>query len=279
MHPLTRILVLTALLPIACAAALETWTSPDGLPTQAEFIRRNGDYITFQKPSGGRYLLPYAKLSDVERERVDVLTGHPAAAATEPTAPVPAVKAPDTAAASATSATTAAPAAAPADDPAAPAASAKAGKVIAPLIGKLVYLKGSALLPVPQAPLAGIRYVAIYYSAHWCPPCRAFTPKLVAAYKEIKAAHPEFEVIFVSSDRDEDSMKTYMRETSMAWPAVRFDQKDSARTLQRPSYETGIPNLVFMTADGKELATTFTPSGDYAGPNPVLAAIQQHFKK
>jgi hypothetical protein len=34
-----------------------------------------------------------------------------------------------------------------------------------------------------------------------------------------------------------------------------------------------------MTADGKELATSYTPSGDYSGPNQVLAAIQKHFKK
>jgi hypothetical protein len=34
-----------------------------------------------------------------------------------------------------------------------------------------------------------------------------------------------------------------------------------------------------MTADGKELATTYTPSGEYSGPNQVLAAIQRQFKK
>jgi nucleoredoxin len=243
-------LLITALLPLSTQAAVETWTGPDGLPVQAEFIRRSSDYITFQKASGARYLLPYSKLSEAERARVDVLTGRAAPAAAEPK-----------------------------DDSAAPAASTKAGKVIAPLIGKLVYLKGSALAPAPQAPLAGIRYVAFYYSAHWCPPCRAFTPHLVSAYKSIKAAHPEFELIFVSSDQDEDSMKTYMRETSMPWPAVRFDQKDNVRSLQRPGHERGIPNLVFMTADGKELATSYTSSGNFTGPGAVLEAIQKHFKQ
>lgn len=249
-------LLITALLPLSTQAAIETWTGPDGRPIQAEFIRRSGDYISFQKPSGASYLLPYSKLSEADRARVDAITGR-------------------TASASATGATSTK----PSDDSAEPATTNKIGKVIAPLIGKLVHLKGSALVPVPQTPLTGVRYVAFYYSAHWCPPCRAFTPKLVTAYKQIKAAHPEFEVIFVSSDQDEDSMKSYMSESSMPWPTVRFGQKDNVRSLQRPGHERGIPNLVFMTADGKELATSYTPSGDYSGPNQVLAAIQKHFKK
>jgi nucleoredoxin len=265
-------LLITALIPLSTQAAVETWTGPDGLPVQAEFIRRSNDYITFQKSSGSRYLIPYSKLSEADRARVDVLTGRAAPAAAPDAATATAAAAPATA-------STPAPKAEPKADSSAPAASTKAGKVIAPLSGKLVHLKGSALVPVPQAPLAGIRYVAFYYSAHWCPPCRAFTPHLVSAYKTIKAAHPEFELIFVSSDQDEGAMKSYMLESSMPWPAVRFDQKNNLRSLQRPGHERGIPNLVFMTADGKELATSYTSSGKFTGPGAVLAAIQKHFKK
>jgi nucleoredoxin len=29
--------------------------------------------------------------------------------------------------------------------------------------------------------------VGLYFSAHWCPPCRGFTPNLVAKYNELKA--------------------------------------------------------------------------------------------
>ena len=45
-------------------------------------------------------------------------------------------------------------------------------------------------------------------SAHWCPPCRGFTPKLVELYNTMKASgRDDFEFIFVSSDRDEGGFR------------------------------------------------------------------------
>eukprot|EP00755_Sulcionema_specki_P011617 Sspe_Gene.49432::Locus_26667_Transcript_1_1_Confidence_1.000_Length_1365::g.49432::m.49432/K17609/NXN; nucleoredoxin len=53
------------------------------------------------------------------------------------------------------------------------------------------------------------RTVGLYFSAHWCPPCRNFTPKLAKFYADYKKFAPDFEIIFVSSDRDEKSMQEY----------------------------------------------------------------------
>merc|ERR1712232_235192 len=60
--------------------------------------------------------------------------------------------------------------------------------------------------------------LGLYFSAHWCPPCRGFTPKLSETYKKVKAEHPNFEIVFVSSDRDQESWKEYY--DSMPWLAI-----------------------------------------------------------
>ncbi|XP_017770578.1 PREDICTED: nucleoredoxin-like, partial [Nicrophorus vespilloides] len=44
----------------------------------------------------------------------------------------------------------------------------------------------------------GIR--GFYFSANWCPPCRAFTPQLAEVYRLIRKREPGFEIIFISSD-------------------------------------------------------------------------------
>jgi nucleoredoxin len=213
---------------------------------QAEFLGKKGEYVWFRKDDGSRYLYPYAKLSETDRARVDALPADSAAS----------------------------------DDltAALPATSERPGEIALALAGKLVVPKGKTLAPVPRDQLNGTRFFAFYYSAKWCPPCRAFTPELVETYAKLKASNPEFELIFVSSDQDADAMKEYMESYNMSWPALRFDQKKTARVVRRPDNERGIPNLVFMNADGKELSVSYTKDGDYRGPQAVLADIRKHFQ-
>lgn len=47
-------------------------------------------------------------------------------------------------------------------------------------------------------------HVLIYFSAHWCPPCRTFTPQLANAYEKCMG-DKNFEIIFLSSDHDENA--------------------------------------------------------------------------
>lgn len=70
------------------------------------------------------------------------------------------------------------------------------------------------------------KYVGLYFSAHWCPPCRGFTPKLVEWYNTFKSSanKDKMEMIFVSSDRDEAAFNEYYAE--MPWHALPFSDRD-----------------------------------------------------
>jgi hypothetical protein len=69
-----------------------------------------------------------------------------------------------------------------------------------------------------------------------------------------------------------------MLETGMPWTALRYSDARSGRLLSRPDHERGIPNLVFVDANGKDIFTTYTSDGDYQGPGKVLRDINRHFK-
>merc|ERR1719247_3678577 len=51
------------------------------------------------------------------------------------------------------------------------------------------------------------KVLGFYFSAHWCPPCRGFTPKLIQTYK--KLSDKPFEVIFVTGDNSQKEFQDY----------------------------------------------------------------------
>jgi len=115
--------------------------------------------------------------------------------------------------------------------------------------------------------------VLFYYSAHWCPPCRIFTPKLVEFYKE-NGGGEAFEIVFVSSDRSESEMLGYMEEEKMPWLAV--DYANIAETEIKSYGGPYIPALVMFDADGNLIAETFDASTEeYYGPQTVLAKLSE----
>lgn len=115
------------------------------------------------------------------------------------------------------------------------------------------------------------KYFAFYRSAMWCPPCRAFTPKLADFYRKHKRRNAPFELVFISSDRSEEQMAEYMHEYRMDWPAFRY--KANRDIVRRNG--NGIPSLIITDAEGNKLLDSYTESGDYIGPTQVM----QEFEK
>jgi nucleoredoxin len=145
------------------------------------------------------------------------------------------------------------------------------------LKGDLVQFRNGGVTQFDDGGLANKKYFLIYFSAHWCGPCRKFTPGLVNYYNETVARHPEFDLIFVSCDRSPFGMETYMRETKMPWPAVDFQklaQKDGIRKYAGK----GIPDLVLVDSSGRVLADSYHGE-EYLGPESVLQALDSVLTK
>ena len=92
--------------------------------------------------------------------------------------------------------------------------------------------------------------VCFYFSAHWCPPCKTFTPQLAKLYNEWNSKEKQIEIIFVTSDRDEDSWREYFK--SMPWLAVPFGDSRIA-DLKKACSVKYIPMLCVIGKDGKVL--------------------------
>lgn len=137
--------------------------------------------------------------------------------------------------------------------------------------GDLVALKGKHVVHFNDAALTDAKYFAIYFSASWCGPCKLFTPSLVTWYQQEKPKHPEFELIFVSRDTDENAMESYMRVDQMPWPALKYSKIQAAKNIEALA-GPGIPCLVFVDADGKVLSHSYDGE-KYVGPKKVLADI------
>ncbi len=141
------------------------------------------------------------------------------------------------------------------------------------LKGDLVSLKGKRAAKFDDTALANAKYFAVYFSASWCGPCKAFTPDLVTWYNETKPKHPEFELIFASRDTDENAMEAYMATDKMPWPAIKFSKVERAKNIKALA-GSGIPCLVFVDAEGKVLSHSYEGQ-KYVGPRKVMADVSK----
>jgi len=111
-----------------------------------------------------------------------------------------------------------------------------------------------------------VDYICFYFSGHWCPPCRQFTPVLKEFYDEAKAQGKSFEIIFVSSDHDNASFLNYFK--TMPWVAIPFDNQTARNALGSHFSVSGIPSFIILRSDG----TIITKNGrSFITQNPKAA--------
>jgi nucleoredoxin len=91
------------------------------------------------------------------------------------------------------------------------------------------------------------KVLGLYFSAHWCPPCRGFTPKLAQFYQRMK---DKLEIVFISSDKDEAQWAEYFKE--MPWLALPFGDRDRKNDISQRYGVRGIPTLILINSSTGE---------------------------
>ncbi len=122
------------------------------------------------------------------------------------------------------------------------------------LDGNLVILNGRRFSrhSLEQKPT---KYYIFYYTASWCGPCLAYTPRLVAFYNEHRPKLDTFEIVLVTSDRDKDAMLEYARDKKMPWPHVDFARTDRIKQTLDHGVR-GIPSVIVCDLEGNVVART-----------------------
>jgi nucleoredoxin len=115
----------------------------------------------------------------------------------------------------------------------------------------LSLLRGTT--PIPTTSLSENEVVGLYFSGHWCPPCRAFTPMLKDIYNKLREGGKKFEIVFVSSDHDQTTFDEYYE--GMPWLALPFSESKLNAMLNKKFRVSGIPTLVLLNSHA-ELITS-----------------------
>ena len=110
-----------------------------------------------------------------------------------------------------------------------------------------------------------LKFVLLYFSAHWCPPCRKFTPILKEFYEEVNDENKQVEIIFISSDKSSEEHQKYFSEEHGDWLTVPFQAEDLREELRNSLgkklnaegelVRSGIPCLVVVSGDLTRIVT------------------------
>ena len=118
--------------------------------------------------------------------------------------------------------------------------------------------------------------MGIYFSALWCPPCRALTPVLAQFYDDLKEADDTaLEIIYASKDEDQQSFDENFGD--MPWKAIPFDQGSFVQELSQRYNIVGIPTLVVISlTDGqvRDMDARSTITSNPGRPDLVLAKVR-----
>ena len=226
---------------VAASAEIRTWTSSSGSTLEAELVEYANRTVVLKTAKGRRVVLPLQKLTQEDQVRITQWADGQEKTKLAASGQRSSNKDEET---------------------------ERAVGGLKPGLAELLpeNLLDASGKEVSRDKLAG-KTVGFYFSAHWCPPCRTFTPRLVDFRDDNK---DDFEIVFVSSDRSPQAQMDYMKETNMKWLALPHRSAEGKKLAGKYGI-SGIPSLVIVSPDGETI--TKNGRGDVSGnPKGALAS-------
>ena len=101
--------------------------------------------------------------------------------------------------------------------------------------------------------LSGLKYVGLFFSADWCPPCKHMMQPLKNFYTDVNLQERTLELIMVSSDRTQEEWKR--SHSVMPWMSLPWDEA-RANALREKFQIFAVPALVILEAKTGFTVTT-----------------------
>lgn len=96
------------------------------------------------------------------------------------------------------------------------------------------------------------KVVLVDFWATWCGPCIEELPNVVKLYNDYHAKG--FEVIGISLDQDEESLKKFIETRELKWPTIFFPEREDQgwnNPIARHYGISGIPTAILVNQEGK----------------------------
>ena len=105
------------------------------------------------------------------------------------------------------------------------------------------------------------KFIGIYFSAKWCPPCRAFTPTLIDFRNSCSS---KFEVVLVGGDSTPEQQQSYVSAYAMPWLSL-VNNGVHANRLRQVFGVRSIPTLIILSPTGVVITTDGRSDVEAAG--------------
>ena len=73
--------------------------------------------------------------------------------------------------------------------------------------------------------------IGIYFSAHWCGPCKRFTPQLMERYTNWKKIGRPLSIVFISLDKNQEAFDEYYRSMHSEWFTIPFKESERRQCI------------------------------------------------